>query len=57
MTGVMSRAREFVRSDDAATAVEYSVMLALVLLAVIIAIEAFGTRVSTLYTDIETAAP
>jgi pilus assembly protein Flp/PilA len=43
----------FYKSEDAATAVEYAVMLALILMAVFVAVTAVGTNLSAKYTNIE----
>lgn len=45
---------EFLRQDEAATAVEYAVMLAMILLAVIGAIGAVGGQTSNLWEGIDT---
>ena len=39
----------FLKNDDAATAVEYAVMLALILLTAISAISLFGTKTNELF--------
>ena len=44
---------QFLRQEEAATAVEYAVMLAMILLAVIGAIGAVGGQASNLWGDID----
>ena len=46
---------EFIRDDEAATAVEYAVLLALILVAVIGAIATFGTETGGLWGGIDTS--
>jgi pilus assembly protein Flp/PilA len=41
----------FLRNDEAATAVEYAVMLALILLVAIAAIASFGQQTSTVWSN------
>jgi pilus assembly protein Flp/PilA len=43
----------FLQRDDAATAVEYAVMLAMILLSVIIAIGSVGGQTSSMWSHIE----
>ncbi len=45
---------QFLKNDEAATAVEYAVMLAAILMAVIVAIAAVGQRTGDMYDDIKT---
>ena len=47
--------RTLARNTRGATAVEYGLILALVFLAMLGAIQAFGTSAITMWTDIETA--
>lgn len=49
----MSRIRRFLKSESAATAVEYAVMLALILLACLGAISTFGTGQGSRWNDID----
>jgi Flp pilus assembly pilin Flp len=44
----------FFSDDSAATAVEYAVMLSLILMAVFATVAALGTNLSAKYTNIET---
>jgi pilus assembly protein Flp/PilA len=48
----MSSIARFLENEDAATAVEYSVMLAMILLVAFAAISAFGGKTSGLWNNI-----
>jgi pilus assembly protein Flp/PilA len=48
----MRRIARFLQNEEAATAVEYSVVLALILMVVIGAISAFGSQASGLWSNI-----
>ena len=48
---------EFLRNEEGPTAVEYAVMLALILAAAIGAITSFGVETATLWTDLATKLP
>ena len=50
----ISAIKSFLRSDDATTAVEYAVMLALILVAVIIGVTSAGGGVGAWWTNIRT---
>ncbi len=47
----------FIRDEEAATAVEYSVMLALILLAVLAAVGAVGAKSAGLWSGAATSMP
>lgn len=49
---VVSRIKKFLLSDDATTAVEYAVLLAMILIAIIIGVTSAGGGVSGWWTDI-----
>jgi pilus assembly protein Flp/PilA len=51
----MRRIARFLKNDEAATAVEYSVMLALILMVVIGTISAFGGQTNGLWSSIFTS--
>jgi pilus assembly protein Flp/PilA len=55
----MLRARQivsrFLRSEDGPTAVEYAVMLALIIVVCLVAITALGTNANATFTTVETA--
>ncbi len=53
MCKVLQAAREFWESDDAATATEYAVMLALIVLVAMTAISAMGEKVSGSFASAE----
>jgi pilus assembly protein Flp/PilA len=44
--------RNFIRSDDGPTAVEYAVMLALIIVVCLVAITAVGTATSTTFSNV-----
>jgi pilus assembly protein Flp/PilA len=48
----MRRLRRLIRSEDAATAIEYAVMMAMILMAVIGAVGTVGTQSSAMWTRI-----
>jgi pilus assembly protein Flp/PilA len=48
--------RRFLQSEDGPTAVEYAVMLALILVACITIIQSLGTSVSGTFSTVNTAA-
>jgi pilus assembly protein Flp/PilA len=47
----------FIRTEEAATAVEYAVMLALILLVVLSAVGAVGSKTATLFGGAATSMP
>jgi len=47
----LERAARFVRGEDGPTAVEYAVMLALIIVVCLIAITALGTNVNKTFSD------
>lgn len=51
----LSRAREFLRSEDGPSATEYAIMLALIVLVSVGAIGMIGTKVQYVYDNIEAA--
>ncbi len=57
MNRFLSRVREFLKSEDGPTATEYAVMLALIIIIALGAISALGTKVSTVFTNIESNLP
>jgi pilus assembly protein Flp/PilA len=52
MNALMSRVRHFVVSEDGPTAVEYAVMLALILVACITIVTSLGTTVSGTFSKV-----
>ena len=51
MTYIAKQLRRFLRSEDGPTAVEYAVMLALIIMVCIMAIQSLGTNASTTFTN------
>ena len=57
MKGLLKRMKGFVREEEGATATEYAVMLALIIVISLAAISALGDKVSTVFVNIESAMP
>lgn len=57
MKGLVTRVKSFLRSEDGPTATEYAVMLALIIVVALAAITLLGTKVSTIFTNVETSLP
>jgi pilus assembly protein Flp/PilA len=55
MQGMISRVQRFLISEDGPTAVEYAVMLALILVACIGIVTTLGTSVSSNFTTVNTS--
>ena len=55
MNAFMTRAKNFIKSEDGPTATEYAVMLALVIVALIATITAFKDKVAGVFTTVGTA--
>ena len=55
MKNLMNRVRNFLTSEDGPTAVEYAVMLALIIVACITIISALGTSISGTFSSINSA--
>jgi pilus assembly protein Flp/PilA len=53
MSAMMNRVRRFLTSEDGPTAVEYAVMLALIIVACLVVIGALGTQVSSTFSQVE----
>ncbi len=49
--------RKFWQDENAATATEYAVMLALIIVVALAAISALGTKVSSTFVDVESSLP
>lgn len=54
MKSFTNRVRDFVRSEEGPTATEYAVMLALIIIVVISAVAALGTKINGVFTRIVT---
>jgi pilus assembly protein Flp/PilA len=52
MKSLVSKVRRFMVSEDGPTAVEYAVMLALIVIVCITAIQSVGTNAKTTFTNI-----
>jgi pilus assembly protein Flp/PilA len=48
---LLKRVHRFLASEDGPTAVEYAVMLALIIVVCLVAIESLGTSTSTVFTN------
>ena len=48
----IKKLRQFLSSEDGPTAVEYAVMLALIIIVCLVAIQSLGTNASTTFTNI-----
>ena len=57
MKGFTNLVKSFVRDEEGATATEYAVMLALIIVISLAAISALGTKVSDIFVDVEAAMP
>lgn len=54
---VGKKAIEFLNSDEGPTATEYAIMLALIAIGVMVAMAAFGERMTAIYTSIHAKTP
>jgi pilus assembly protein Flp/PilA len=54
MKNFLSKVQRFIRSEDGPTAVEYAIMLALIVIVCLTAIQAVGTNTKSTFTDIAT---
>ena len=54
MSNFLTRAKNFLRSEDGPTATEYAVMLALIIIVALGAISGLGTTVKGIFTDVDT---
>ncbi|HKT08533.1 MAG TPA: Flp family type IVb pilin [Gemmatimonadaceae bacterium] len=57
MARITSLVRHFVRNDEAATMVEYALMLSLIAIVCIIAVTAIGTNANTIFNNIANNLP
>ena len=55
MNTMITRVRNFLTSEDGPTAVEYAVMLALILVACITIIQTLGTSISSTFNKVNTS--
>ena len=54
MKNLLNRARQFLVSEDGPTAVEYAVMLALIIVVCLTAIQAIGTNANATFDSVAT---
>ena len=52
MNHILAKVQRFLQSEDGPTAVEYAIMLALIIAVCLVAINTVGTEVSSMYDDI-----
>ena len=52
MKAIVSKLRRFIASEDGPTAVEYAVMLALIVVVCLVAISLIGTSASTTFNNV-----
>lgn len=52
MMHIAKKMRRFLVSEDGPTAVEYAVMLALIIIVCLVAIQSIGTNASTTFTNV-----
>ena len=55
MSKFTARVRNFLKSEDGPTAVEYAVMLALIVVVCITAVQAIGTNATAKFDEVSTA--
>ena len=55
MTGVLTRVRRCLVSEDGPTAVEYAVMLALIVVVCITVIQSLGTSISGTFSSVQSS--
>ncbi|MCE9555962.1 MAG: Flp family type IVb pilin [Planctomycetes bacterium] len=52
MNSIVNKVRNFIASEDGPTAVEYAVMLALIVIVCLTAIQSIGTNANTTFTNV-----
>jgi pilus assembly protein Flp/PilA len=57
MKNLVNRFNHFLKSEDGPTAVEYAVMLALIVIVCLVSIQAIGTNANATFNSIATALP
>lgn len=50
-----SRVRQFIREDDGSTAIEYSLIVSLIFLAILAAVKGFTDETRNMYSEIQSA--
>lgn len=53
----LTKAKQFLASEDGPTATEYAVMLALIIIIALSAISGLGTTVSTVFSNVDSNLP
>ena len=57
MKGLLENVKRFVKEENGPTATEYAVMLALIIIVSLAAISALGSKVNTIFTNVQTSLP
>jgi pilus assembly protein Flp/PilA len=57
MRNFLRHARQFIVSEDGPTAVEYAVMLALIIIVCLVSIQAIGTNANLTFNSVANALP
>jgi pilus assembly protein Flp/PilA len=57
MQALIHRTKAFLKSEDGPTATEYAVMLALIIIVALAGITLLGTKVNTIFTNVEGSLP
>ncbi len=57
MKALKERIHSFLVSEDGPTATEYAVMLALIIIVALAAIESLGTKVQSIFSNVESSLP
>jgi pilus assembly protein Flp/PilA len=57
MQALVNRAKSFLVSEDGPTATEYAVMLAHIIIVALAGITLLGTKVNTIFTNVEAGIP
>jgi pilus assembly protein Flp/PilA len=57
MQAILKRTKSFLVSEDGPTATEYAVMLALIIIVALAGITLLGTKVNTIFTNVEAGLP
>jgi pilus assembly protein Flp/PilA len=54
---MLNRVKQFLVNEDGPTATEYAVMLALIIIVALTAISALGSKVSSIFSNVEQTLP
>ncbi len=57
MKTLLNKTMDFLKDESGPTATEYAVMLALIIVACITAVTALGSKVDTVFTNVEAGLP